>query len=305
MEPISLFLSGLAAGLVAGTASCTALQGGLLVGLVHRHSPSTATPQVIARFLTGRLTSHLLAGALLGWAGSAIRLPPTARAVLLVAAGLSVLAFALRLIRHDRAKHHHPTGCTPTPTRTRGAFLLGAATILIPCGVTLSMELVAVTSASPVGGAAVMTGFVVGTAPAFALLALLLRKLSQTRLALLAGVAAVAVALWTITSGLSLGGWWPGSTRPAAAAPPARGPIVVWATATGYRPALVTAPAGQPVDLVFKVAEPGCTRTVTIAGTDHSLPATVRLPPQRAGTLRYVCSMGMYQGFIRFVTERG
>ncbi|MFI6477095.1 sulfite exporter TauE/SafE family protein [Nonomuraea sp. NPDC050663] len=308
MEPVSLFLSGLAAGLVAGTASCTAVQGGLLVGLVDRTDrcgggccascrPPRADPMVLGRFLTGRLASHVLAGALLGLAGSAITLSPRLRAVLLVAAGLTVLVFAVRLIRREKA------GCAPhEPPRHlgRSALLLGAATILIPCGVTLGMEMVAVSSGSALGGAAVMAGFVVGTAPAFALLGVILRRISQTRLALLTGVAAFAVGVWTIGSGLSLGGWLPRSTAPAAAS---TGPLTIWATAAGYRPALVTAPAGQAVELVFKTHEAGCTRTVTIAGRDYALPATVRLPPHPPGTLRYTCSMGMYSGFIRFTRD--
>jgi hypothetical protein len=62
----------------------------------------------------------------------------------------------------------------------------------------------------------------------------------------------------------------------------------------------VTARAGVPVEIVFKLAGQGCTSTVTIAGRDVALPATVHLPPQPPGSLRYVCGMGMYSGYINF-----
>ncbi|WP_449066460.1 urease accessory protein UreH domain-containing protein, partial [Planomonospora algeriensis] len=57
----------------------------------------------------------------------------------------------------------------------------GGATVLVPCGVTLSTEAVAVSSGSAVGGAAVMAGFAAGTAPAFALLGMVLRRVAATR----------------------------------------------------------------------------------------------------------------------------
>ncbi|MFI6292897.1 sulfite exporter TauE/SafE family protein [Nonomuraea sp. NPDC050790] len=312
MEPGALFVSGLVAGLVAGTASCTAVQGGLLVGLTGdrcRDDPGHAWP--VAQFLTGRLVAYVLAGALLGWLGAAVKLPPQARAGLLVAAGIIVIVFAVRLFRRHtactphraphRAPHSAPHSAPHRAPRRGAAPIMGAATILLPCGVTLGTEMVAVSTGSALSGAAVMAGLVVGSSPAFALLGYLLRRLSRTRLAAFAGVAAVAVGLWTIGSGISLGassGWAPSP----ALAMTARGEqkVAIWAMQDGYRPAMVEARAGVPVEITFHLTGQGCTRTVTLAGRDHTLPATVRLPPQPPGTLRYVCSMGMYTGFIRF-----
>ncbi|SEG64661.1 Sulfite exporter TauE/SafE [Nonomuraea solani] len=255
-------------------------------------------PVLVGWFLAGRLVSYTVAGALLGLLGSAVSLPPRARAVLLVVAGLTVVAFALRLIRRGRA------GCAPPAPRALSRYrapLLGAATILVPCGVTLGMEMLAVASGSPVAGAAVMAGFVAGTAPAFALLGYVLRRVSHTRLARLAGVVAIAAGLWTAGIGINLGGWLlPPRLIPAPAEGPGAGTVTVWATREGYRPAMVTARAGVPVEVVFKLVDRGCTATVTIGGRDVALPATVRLPPQRPGSMRYVCGMGMYTGFINF-----
>ncbi|MEV4161382.1 sulfite exporter TauE/SafE family protein [Nonomuraea dietziae] len=291
MEPVALFVSGTAAGLVAGTASCTAVQGGLLFGL-------QGTPRVVARFLAGRLASYVTAGAVLGALGSMVRLPPPVRAGMLVAAGFMVIFFALRMLRHRR--------CEPRPPARRlKAPLLGAATVLLPCGVTLSMEMLAVTSASAVGGAAVMGGFVVGTAPAFALLGFVLRRVSQSRLAAFAGIVAVAAGLWTITSGLSLGGWLPQeASRAAAMAKTGPGGVqllTIWATERGYRPGVSQARAGVPVEVDFRAGEgAACATHLTIDGRDVDLPATVRLPAQPPGQLRYVCAMGMFTGFITF-----
>ncbi|WP_371780464.1 sulfite exporter TauE/SafE family protein [Streptosporangium subroseum] len=186
------------------------------------------------------------------------------------------------------------------------AVMLGAATILLPCGVTLSTEVVAVSSGSALGGAAVMAGFAVGTAPGFALLGLALRRVATTRLAALAGIVALATGLWTIVSGVSLGGWLPGSGGSPAATAVVRADgtqrIDVWATDRGYRPGVVTARADMPSEIVFHLmGAPGCTRMLTIDGRDVALPATIRLDPRPPGSLRYVCSMGMYVGFITFL----
>ncbi|MFI6793501.1 sulfite exporter TauE/SafE family protein [Nonomuraea sp. NPDC050383] len=318
MQAAALLATGLAAGLLAGTASCTAVQGGLLVGLTDRR-PSGPEPDrpvaarmVIGWFLLGRFAAHTALGALLGWLGAAVQPPPAVRAALLVAAGAAVVVFAVRLLRGPRhACDRAPRRLGRAPDRLGRAHplalagSLGAATVLVPCGVTLGVEMVAVTGASAAGGAAVMAGFVAGSAPAFALLGYVLRRVSHTRVARLAGVVALAAGLWTAGSGLNLGGWLPGATTPAGAVTgeeaPGTGPVTVWATRDGFRPGLVRARAGVPVEIVFRLADPGgCTRTVTIEGRDVPLPATVRLPPRPPGTLRYVCAMGMYTGFINF-----
>ncbi|MFI6451375.1 sulfite exporter TauE/SafE family protein [Streptosporangium amethystogenes] len=382
----TLFAGGLAAGLVAGSTSCAAVQGGLLTGLSSGgrsacsggrgglasglSSPAKpSNPAAVALFLAGRTGSHLAAGALLGLAGSAVQLGPQLRAALLVVAGIAVMIFGIRTFGRERAPGPDGHGCEQAPrsgepdgdrgpdgpdgatdgrVSWRGAVsritaprpravALGAATVLLPCGVTLSVEMVAVSSGSALGGAAVMAGFVAGTAPAFALLGLILRRAAATRLAALAGVVALAAGLWTVSSGLRLGGWLPGSGGPALAAglpaPTMNGPatdgpaeaaggrkgrtaadpagaatrggvqrIEIWATRDGYRPGVVTARAGVPAELVFHLeGDPGCPRTLTIDGRDVALPATVRLGARDAGSLRYSCSMGMYVGFVNFV----
>ncbi|WP_433499939.1 sulfite exporter TauE/SafE family protein [Sphaerimonospora sp. CA-214678] len=307
---------------------------------------------VVGVFLSARLLSHLAAGALLGLVGSAVQIGPRARAVFLVAAGIAVLAFAVRLLLADR----RPSGCAAHGSGdhsahgsaqgqtdgsahrsahgsahgfacvTRGAAkpgepagilratALGLATILVPCGVTISMEVVAVSTGSALGGAAVLGGFAIGTVPAFAALGLLLRRVAGRRpgaLTMLAGVAALAAGIFTVGSGLRLGGWLPDLGPAAASATFARqGPdgvqrLTIWATAGGFRPGVVRAVAGRATEIVFRSHDNrGCTRALSIDGRDLVLPVTgeqsVRLAPREPGRLRYACGMGMYVGFISF-----
>lgn len=231
---VALLITGASTGLLAGGASCAAVQGGLLAGAVTRRRspaskstakpntspPETATPLApVGAFLAGKLASHTVLGALLGVFGNALQPSPRTQAVLLLAAGATMVLFALDLIgvkavgrllprppasfgRLMRRSAKTDTVATPT--------LVGFATVLVPCGVTLSMELLAITSGSAVAGAAVMAGFVAGTAPLFALLGYLFRHSSQAlsgKLAGLTGVVMLTVAAWTMLSALQAGGW--------------------------------------------------------------------------------------------------
>ncbi|MFF4625127.1 sulfite exporter TauE/SafE family protein [Nonomuraea jabiensis] len=316
-DVVAVFAGGLAAGLVAGASSCAAVQGGLLFGLSRPAAGSGPARSLrpVGLFLLGRAATHVATGALLGLLGSAVRLGPETRAVLLVLAGLLVIGFAVGLLRRrhggEGGSGSGSGSCGAPDTAGRGIVRsvgLGAATILMPCGMTISTEIVAVSTGSVLGGAVAMAGFVVGTAPAIALLGVFVRVLTTARLVRLAAVVALVAGLWTVTSGLRLGGWTPGiATRAAVEEPPmvlrqdGTQVIEVWATERGYRPGVVRARAGVPTELVFRTAgTPGCTGLLTIGGRDVRLPAVVRLPPQERGRLRYVCSMGMYLGFIDF-----
>ena len=89
-------------------------------------------------------------------------------------------------------------------TTASAPFLLGLSTVAIPCGVTISIELIAATSGSPITGAAVMSLFVIGTAPMFAVFGVAAARyrdrLKSANFVL--GAVVVALALFTVNSGL-------------------------------------------------------------------------------------------------------
>ncbi|WP_192583734.1 urease accessory protein UreH domain-containing protein, partial [Streptomyces albicerus] len=127
---LTLFLTSAGTGLLAGGASCAAVQGGLLAGAVSRRTTGEAPPSRAPRqagkrqtgtrrrdtrtsgtrqrvaeplapvgaFLAGKLLSHTLLGALLGIFGAALQPSPRTRAVLLIAAGVLMVLFALDLM---------------------------------------------------------------------------------------------------------------------------------------------------------------------------------------------------------------
>jgi uncharacterized protein len=331
VSPGALLLAGLSTGLVAGGASCAAVQGGLLASAVSRRDPAQGNaPLPVApagAFLAGKLAAHTALGALLGVFGAALQPSPRTRAVLLLAAAVLMTGFAAEMLGARRLSRWLPRPPTASARLVRSSArrpwalapaLLGVATVLVPCGVTLSMELLAVTSGSALSGAAVMAGFVTGTAPLFGLLGYLFAKTARVargRLRIATGVVVIGVAAWTAVSGLRLGGWIapPGTTSTAASSSAVRTDgsgqqvITVLVHGTAYLPGSVAARAGSPTTLVLRSRHvSGCSQGFVIAGLgiQKILPpdgqTVISLGRPGAGTLRYTCATGMYGGTITF-----
>ncbi len=330
---VTLFVTGLTTGLLAGGASCAAVQGGLLASAVTRRHDAlptgshTGSFEPVAAFLGAKLVSHTLLGAALGVVGAAVQPSARVQALLLIGAAALMVVFALDLLGVRAVRRFVPQPPVAWGRRVRRSArsssavapaILGFLTVLIPCGVTLSMELVAITSGSPVAGAAVMAGFVIGTGPLFAVVGVVLRsaaRLWQGRLTIATGVVILGVAVWTLTSGVRLGGWWPDGSTPAAAAVPAetlrvvdgRQVVTIKALSDGYQPATVSAKAGVPTTLVIATDRTGgCIRSFVIPSMDKQLileptgEARIDLGTPKVGTLKYSCGMGMYSGRVVF-----
>ncbi|MBT2452319.1 sulfite exporter TauE/SafE family protein [Streptomyces sp. ISL-43] len=380
---IALLITGLSTGLVAGGASCAAVQGGLLAGAVTRRSPArvlaaapakrpksvgrTATAErpatppapeplagqlvAVGAFLAGKLLSHTILGALLGIFGSALQPSPRVQAGMVIAAGLLMVLFVLdlfgvkavaRLVPRPPASFGRLLRRSAKTDSAATPALIGFATVLVPCGVTLSVELLAITAGSPIAGAAVMFGFVLGTAPLFAVLGYVLRRTSKAlsgQLGFLTGVVVLAVAAWTIVSGLQAGGWvslqspakqtaargpfiveggdntaeeGAGSGKTAGAEAPVRmdasGQQILTLTVTDfYETTQFAAKANTPTKLVLHGKDSGgCARAFTIPelGVQEIVKRNgdteVDLGTRKAGTLRFSCAMGMQTGTIDF-----
>lgn len=338
-----------ATGLLAGGASCAAVQGGLLAGVVARRGdappvaagrrgtrpaaePTSGQDVVpVAGFLAGKLVSHAALGAALGALGSAVSLGFQARAILQIGAGLVMLVLAADLLGLPAARRlvPKPPAAWGRVVRRSGRWggglapaLLGAATLLIPCGVTLSMEFLAIASGSPLRGAGIMAAFVLGTSPLFAALGYAARRSATAlrgRLAVLAGVAVLVAGVWSINAGLTLRGssftlasaWrslrsaQPAPTAPVPVVADGRQQVVITVRSAGYAPSRSAVRAGVPTTLVLRSGGArGCTSAIVFPtlGVERMLPAqgdtVIEVGPLRAGTHRFSCAMGMYGGTI-------
>ncbi|MGW4632861.1 urease accessory protein UreH domain-containing protein [Nocardia sp. NPDC004415] len=338
----------LVTGLFAGGVSCAAVQGGLLAGVITRQRrsaaavPSSGLPVAVSTrlgddlapvggFLAGKLVSHTALGALLGALGGAVELSVGARTWLQIGAGVLIVVFGLAQLGVPgfRAIVIEPPASWMRVVRDGARWqsalapaLLGALTILLPCGVTLSVEALALASGSPWWGAATMAVFVIGTGPLFAVLGYAARVTATAwrgRLAALTGVLVLGMGLYTLNGGLELAGS-PlaasrvveslGSTTPAA--DPTGAVVVdgiqtvtVTARTGAYSPANIAVRAGLPTTLVVQTSgTQGCIRSLVIPSLDIQtiLPTTgqtrLELGVLAPGRLDYACGMGMYTGHL-------
>lgn len=234
----------------------------------------------VGGFLAGKLVSHTILGALLGGVGTAVELSAHTRALAQLLAGGLIVCFGLAQLGMPGFK-----GFVITPpsswlrlvrgrARSQAALapaVLGFATILIPCGVTLSVMALALTSGSWVGGAATMAVFVIGTSPLFTLIGYLALKAVTTwknRLAIATGVVLLGMGLYAFNGGLTILGS-PLAARslastlgfeeaPAdastvtAAADGSTQTAVITVSPGSYSPGNVLVKAGVPTKLVFR-----------------------------------------------------
>ncbi len=354
-------------GLVAGGVSCAAVQGGLLTAVVMRQRrtnppavpapgdrPTAEPPEFTARladdltpvagFLAGKLVSHTLLGAMLGALGATMQLSVTVRTMTQLAAGALVIVLALAQLNVPgfRGVVIEPPAAwgrlvrSRTRTRTAAApALLGLLSVLIPCGVTLSVQALALTSGSPLAGAAVMAVFVAGTAPLFAILGYLARQAAgawRAKLATATGLVVLAMGLYTFNGGLELVGSplaasrigevlgvgpTPVTTRAAADDAPALSlthdgvqQVIVTAVTGAYRPSHIQVTAGLPTRLIVRSRDAeGCVRAFVIPDRNLQkiLPVdgdtVIELGTLAPGRLSYSCGMGMYTGRLTAIAK--
>lgn len=346
----------LVTGLVAGGISCAAVQGGLLTGVITRQRAATSTPEntrtvvldpappMLARlgsdlapvggFLAGKLLSHTVLGAVLGAIGGAVALSIGFRTWLQIGAGVLIIVFGLAQLGVPgfRGIVIEPPASwlrtVRTGARLRTALapgILGLATVLLPCGVTLSVAALALAAGSPLEGAAIMAVFVLGTGPMFAVLGYAARLAATAwrgRLALATGLVVVGMGLYTLNGGLELAGsplsagrlaatfgaGTPAADASAAAVVNGVQTVTITARTGAYLPANIEAKAGiQTVLVVETDRTQGCVRSLVfpslniqkILPTSGEVRIDIGVPTP--GRLDYTCGMGMYSGRITLV----
>ncbi|MGH3713209.1 MAG: sulfite exporter TauE/SafE family protein [Micromonosporaceae bacterium] len=292
----------------------------------------------VGGFLAGKLVSHAVVGAALGALGGLVELSLATRTYAQLAAGVLVIVFGLAQLGVPGFKDiviQPPASWSRLArgqARSESVFaptLLGLASVLIPCGVTLSVMALAVTSGSWWAGAATMAVFVLGTSPLFAILGYAARRAATAwrgRLAVATGVVLLVVGLYTFNGGLELAGSPLAASRIAASfgSPADAGggssetgdgspvsvadgkqTVVVTAVTGAYQPAELTVKAGLPTTLVVRSENAqGCVRSFVIPSLNKQLvlPAngdtTIDLGTLKPGRLDYSCGMGMYTGAL-------
>lgn len=205
-------------GLTTGGLSCMAVQGGLLAATIAQReeiimqgkAKDTGNALPIVAFIGAKLVAYLLLGALLGLVGSTLSLSPTFQAFLNLFAGLFMLATAFNLLNlHPIFRYaiiQPPRSAMRLLRRYSknealfSPILLGFLTIFIPCGTTVAMEALAISSGSPLMGSLIMGAFVLGTSPLFFVLGYFATRLGAALHARFLKVAALAIIVLAVIS---------------------------------------------------------------------------------------------------------
>ena len=177
------FAAALILGLVAGTSSCLAVSGGLLLSSAGRFrerygsASPTARMRPVVLIVTGRVLSYGILGGLIGLLGTALTFSP------LVTGGLTLLAAVYMIVMGLEMLNIAPPWLKALMPRMPKAIgrrivsaegkehwsapmLIGGATFFLPCGFSQSLQLYALTTGSFVTSGLILAGFAIGTAPA-------------------------------------------------------------------------------------------------------------------------------------------
>ncbi len=326
-------------GLLTGGLTCLAVQGGLLAATIAQReeedlrekTKQTNNAVPILSFLVAKLIAYTILGFLLGWLGSLFQLSITMQVIMQLAVVIFMVGTALNLLNvHPIFRYfiiQPPKSLTRmvrNQSKSKSIFapaLLGAFTVLIPCGITQAMMALAIGSGSPFLGAAILFAFVLGTSPLFFILGYFATRLGETmqnRFMKFAAIVLILLAVFNLNNILALtGSTW---TLNNLFNQQAKSPTVSDETKTsqnvmidieksGYVPNQITVKAGTTVS--FKIKNDGtytCASAITIpyfnyqkvvqAGNTETIALKM---PDKPTQIPFSCSMGMYRGVINVI----
>lgn len=330
-------------GLTVGGLTCLAVQGGLLASVIAAKEEEEVRKGVNRRstifptlaFLLAKLIAYAVLGFVLGAFGGAIGISQQAQIIMQFAAGAYMVVVALNLLDvHPIFRYaviqppKFLTRRVRNQSKSRDLFapgFLGAMTIFIPCGTTLAMEALAVSSGNAFGGAAIMAAFVLGTMPLFfgigwitsilgdnfrvkflrvAAIAVLYLGLSSINGSLVAGGSPVTIQ--SVTEDVLIAFVGKNTDQNQKISITQNPEILV--TSQGYSPDYIKVKKGSPVTIklvgkdafscasAFRIPSLGISRNLQPNETQ-----TITFTPTQTGQIPFSCSMGMYGGVIEVI----
>lgn len=341
----AVFLTGLS----IGGLTCLAVQGGLLASAIaERENEDFREKRLkkhnlwpVGSFLVGKFIVYTCLGFLLGLFGNILSLTNSVKILMQFIAGIYMVVVALDLLKvHPIFRY-----AIISPPRFLSRFirnksksadvftpaLLGVLTIFIPCGTTLAVEALAISSGNALNGALTMAVFTIGTMPLFLGVGFLTTSLGdifRSKFLKLAAVLILFLGINSVNGALTLTGssftfqnlvsLFPIEVDLSAGANDLSLTNVsvingvqtanIAVHATSYNPNYIQVKSGQPVRLnltnngdlgctsVFVIPKVGINKTLSRRGTD-----AVEFTPVNKGKLTWTCSMGMYTGMIEVI----
>lgn len=323
-------------GLTVGGLSCLAVQGGLLASVIAAKEEEEVEKGINTRnaifptlaFILAKLISYTILGFILGAFGGAISISQSIQTAMQFIAGVYMIAIALDLLKvHPVFRYFviQPPKflmrMVKNKSKSKDLFapvFLGAMTIFIPCGTTLAMEALAISSANAFLGAAIMAAFTLGTVPLFFGVGFLTSILGDNFRGRFLKIAGFIVLFLGVTSS---------NGALVAAGSPINLPSIeidlsgsqnnisyvdqnplISITSSGYYPNYIIVRSGEKVNLTLKSnGVTSCASAFRIPSLGISInlkPNDTRMIsfiPDKKGQIPFSCSMGMYRGIIEVI----
>lgn len=333
-------------GILAGVSSCAALVGGLILSmskqwlsLYSEGQTTTKKLQPHIMFNLGRLASYLLFGAILGLIGSKFQISLRFTAFLIISISIVMVFIGLQMLgvkAFRKFQFSLPKSTSRYIANEKNfkgknmPFLMGALTLFLPCGFTITTQGLALLSGNPLTGALMMGLFVLGTSLPLLAIGLSSIKFSGNpsiakKFSQVAGVIILFFALFNINSQLNILGLYSLSDLQNKATatqtidqkdlPPivdGKQVIKMNASSRGYSPNKFTVRAGIPVRWeITDTGTSGCTNAVIsqglFSGQISLTPGETSIKeftPTTPGKYKFSCWMGMISGVIEVVDSK-
>lgn len=330
-------------GLTVGGLTCLAVQGGLLASVITSREEEGSLGRGTAKhamyatgvFLITKYIAYVVLGFILGAFGGALNIGGRVQTIMQLVAGVYMIAVALNLLNiHPIFRYaiiqppRFLTRLVRNQSKSKDIFapaLLGAMTIFIPCGTTIAMEALAISSANALVGASIMAVFILGTMPLFFGIGAVTSIMGETFKAKFLKLAAVAViylgvtsingSLTALGSPLTLQSFadnFPkltiGNNSASQSGQLSSQNAEIDVTSRGYTPNYLKVKKGQEVTLTLKSRDAySCASAFRIPalGVSINLKAndtqTIKFTLDKVGRITFACSMGMYRGVIEVI----
>jgi uncharacterized protein len=323
-------------GILAGLSTCAALVGGILLSLSKQWGTSFR-PHLM--FYSGRIASYAFFGIVLGIVGSFFQISVVFSSLLtfVVAAIMAILGLqmlgvkSLQKLRLALPNSLSRSALTKTNSGSKYApFLIGAATFFLPCGFTISVQALAITTGNPIHAGLMLLSFSLGSVLALLIISLSSMKMQANKqfsgiFFKVAGILVIFFALYNINTQLNALGLTSlsdlqlsPSTNSSNVARDGFAPITdgkqilkMGASSFAYQPNSFKVKAGIPVRWeVSDVGISGCTNAIVsrelFSGEFPLLKNQLNVKeftPQKPGKYKFSCWMGMVSGVIEVVGE--
>ncbi len=331
-------------GLTVGGLTCLAVQGGLLASVIAAREDETRNQTrkhalfATGAFLIAKLMSYTLLGFILGAFGGVLNISQEVQTTMQLLAGIYMVFVALNLLDiHPIFRYaiiqppRFLTRLLRNQSKSKDLFapaLLGAMTIFIPCGTTVAMEALAISSAGAIWGALIMAVFILGTIPLFfgiGLLTSIFGEAYKTKFLKLAAVAVIYLGLTSINGALTAFGS-PLTFQSIAESFPVNlatendnttdidtetttnQNVEILITSRGYSPNYIRVKKDTPLTIkltskdsyscasAFRIPSLGIAKNLQANETQ-----TITFTPKESGKIPFTCSMGMYRGVIEVI----